>query len=75
MTGKIRDLTTDRNGKSILTLEINERQAAEVLYDELNLCEKCEISVKKWRDKRSNNANRYFWELTGKLAAKTGIPV
>lgn len=75
MTGRIRDLTTARNGNTILTLEINERAAAETLYDELNQCDKVEISVKKWRDKRSNDANRYFWELTGKLAAKTGIPV
>lgn len=75
MTGRIRDLTTDRYGRTVLTLEVNERAAAETLYDELNQCEKCEISVRKWRDKRSNDANRYFWELTGKLAAKTGIPV
>ena len=61
MTGRIKDLSVDRHGKTILTLEINERQAAETLYDELNLCEKCEISVKKWRGKRSNDANRYFW--------------
>ena len=75
MTGKIKELSVDRQGKTILTLEINERQAAETLYDELNQCEKCEISVKKWRGKRSNDANRYFWEMAGKLAAKTGIPV
>lgn len=75
MTGRIKDLSVDRQGKTILMLEINERQVAETLYDELNLCEKCEISVKKWRGKRSNDANRYFWEMAGKLAAKTGIPV
>lgn len=75
MTGRIRDLSVDRHGKVVLMLEINERQAAETLYDELNLCEKCEISVKKWRGKRSNDANRYFWEMAGKLAEKTGIPV
>ena len=75
MTGRIRDLSVDRHGKVVLMLEINERQAAETLYDELNLCEKCEISVQKWRGKRSNDANRYFWEMAGKLAEKTGIPV
>ena len=75
MTGRIKELSVDRRGKTILTLEINERQAAETLYDELNLCEKCEISVKKWRGKRANDANRDFWEMAGKLAAKTGIPV
>jgi hypothetical protein len=63
MTGRIKDLSVDRQGKTILMLEINERQAAETLYDELNLCEKCEISVKKWRGKRSLNANNYTWKL------------
>lgn len=73
MTGRIKDLTTDRHGKTILTLEINERQAAETLYDELCLCEKCEIAVKKWRKKRSLDSNSYFWVLCGELSAKIGI--
>ena len=49
MTGRIKDLSVDRHGKAILMLEINERSAAETLYDELNQCEKCEITVKKYR--------------------------
>lgn len=73
MTGTIRDLSTDRHGKTLLTLEINERQAAELLYDELNQCEKCEISVTKWKKKRSLDSNAYCWALIGKLSAKTGI--
>lgn len=73
MTGRIKDLSVDRHGKTILTLEINERQAAETLYDELNLCEKCEISVKKWRGKRSQDSNAYAWVLLGKLGAKLKI--
>lgn len=73
MTGKIRDMTTDRAGKTVLMLEINERQAAEAMYDELNLCEKLDISVKKHREKRSLDANAYCWVLLGKLAAKLNI--
>ena len=73
MTGRIRELSTARNGKTMLTLEINERAAAETLYDELNLCEKLDISVKKWRDKRSLDSNAYAWLLLGKLGAKIGI--
>ena len=26
------------------------------------------------KEKRSNNANRYYWELCGKLAQRTGLP-
>ncbi len=73
MTGRIRDLTTDRHGNAVLTLEINEREAAEMLYDELNQCEKCEISVKKFRKKRSLDANALAWVMLGKLSEKLHI--
>lgn len=73
MTGRIRDLTTDRHGKIVLTLEINERQAAEAMYDDLNLCEKVNISVKKYREKRSLDANAFCWVLLGKLSEKLAI--
>ena len=74
MTGRIRDLSVDRRGVTLLTLEVNERSAAETLYDELSQCEKCEITVKKWRDKRSLDSNSYFWKLCGELSAKLAIP-
>lgn len=34
----------------------------------------CNISIKTYREKRSLNANAYFWQLCGKLSEKTGIP-
>ena len=74
MTGRIRDLTTDRFGKTVLSLEINERGCAETIYDELNQCEKLDIDVKKFRKKRSLDANALAWVLMGKIAAKIGIP-
>lgn len=33
-----------------------------------------EITIDKVKQKRSNDANRYFWELVGKLSAKIGVP-
>ena len=33
-----------------------------------------ELSVSKAQKKRSNDANRYFWELVGKLSEKVGVP-
>jgi hypothetical protein len=31
--------------------------------------------IKEYREKRSLDANAYFWTITGKFAAKTGIPI
>lgn len=33
-----------------------------------------ELTIEKKSEKRSNDANRYFWELVGKLSAKLRIP-
>ena len=72
LTGKIVDMNLDfLTGKPKLTFEINEMQEAKVCYDELNNTEKLSIKISKYRKKRSNDANAYFWVLCGKLAAKT----
>ena len=68
MTGRIKDLVTDRFGKTLLTLEINERESAEVLYDELNQCEKLDIGIKKWRKKRSLDSNSLMWAACSAIA-------
>lgn len=33
-----------------------------------------ELTIDKVKQKRSNDANRYFWELVGQLSAKVNIP-
>lgn len=69
LTGTIKDLAVDfKTGKTILSLSVDEKQAAMACYDEL----KGPISVKisKYRDKRSKDANAYCWVLIGKLAEK-----
>lgn len=71
LSGKIKDCTLDfRNGNAILTLSINEKSHTLAMCDELRGCEKLSIEIDKYRDKRSNDANRYFWHLCGKLAEK-----
>lgn len=71
LTGKIADLSLDfRTGKAKLTLELNERQSAANMFDELNECEKLSIKISKHREKRSLDANAYCWVLLDKLAAK-----
>lgn len=71
LTGKILDMSLDFvTGKPKLTLEINEKQSAMNMFDELHEVEKLSIKVGKYRGKRSLDANAYFWLLCGKLAEK-----
>ena len=71
LSGTIKDLAPDiKTGKMVLSLVINEKQSAMNLYDELHEAEKLSIEIKKYRNKRSLEANRYFWHLCGELADK-----
>ena len=71
LTGKIDALNVDfATGKAKLTLAVNEKKAAMQLYDDLLKCEKLSIKISKYREKRSLDANAYFWVLADKLAAK-----
>lgn len=47
-----------------LTMYIGEMVKSGKIYD---------VEVKEHREKRSNDANAYFWQLLGKLSAKTHI--
>lgn len=72
LTGKINALNIEfATEKALLTLEINEKEDIKLGYDELHDVEKLSIEIKKYRKKRSLDANSYFWVLCGKLAAKT----
>lgn len=74
-TGKIVDMNNSYlTGKPKVTLELNEREAAGLLYDELHNEEKLTIKITKFREKRSLDANAYCWVLLGKLAAKLNRP-
>lgn len=71
LTGKINALNIDfLTGKTLLTLEVNEKEAVKQGYDELHDVEKLSIEIKKYRKKRSLNANNYCWLLCTKLAEK-----
>lgn len=73
LTGSIKDLTIDfKTGNAVLSLAVNEKQAAMACYDDL----KGQISVKigAYRPKRSKDANAYCWVLIGKLSEKLNIP-
>lgn len=71
MTGRILDTYIGfLTGKPTLTLEVNEKSEFTALVDELADKEKLSIEIKPYREKRSLDANAYFWVLCDKLAEK-----
>jgi len=66
-TGKIAGIGIDYNSqKFTLSLMANENIATE--YERLKECEKVRVTVKKYRNKRSMDANAYAWVLMQKIA-------
>ena len=73
LTGKITNFSLDyKTQKAILTFELNERNLATNMYDQLNLVDKLAITVGKYREKRSLDANAYAWCIIGKIADCVG---
>lgn len=65
MTGRLRDLYYDRDGRQVVVLEIREdmREAFDMLKDG-----EVAVDIRKQMKKRSLDANAYAWVLIGKLA-------
>jgi major membrane immunogen (membrane-anchored lipoprotein) len=71
VSGKIVGANTDyRTNKPTITFQINEKHDFEMIVDDLKDCEKLSIEVKQYREKRSLDANAYFFVLADKLAEK-----
>lgn len=70
MKGRITDLLVQMNGKQRLVLELDGDFRGE--YESLHSGD-VEITVKKYRQKRSLDANGYCWVLIDKIAAEIGI--
>lgn len=67
LTGRLKEPIIDYiTGRLTILFEPNEdfRQA----YEELKDCEKLSLEIKRYRRKRSLDANAYYWVLIGKLA-------
>lgn len=70
-TGKIVGATIDvKTYKPVLMLEVNERCDFERIMDELKDKDKLAIEIKQYRERRSLDANAYFWVLCDKLAER-----
>lgn len=70
MKARLHDLSFARDGGYLLTIATRENVG--VLYDELHETD-VDVTVKKHREKRSLDANAYFWVLVDRLAEKTRI--
>ena len=71
-TGKLKEPIIDYiTGRLTILFEPCEdfRQA----YDELRGCEKLSLEIKKYRRKRSLDANAYYWVLVTKLSGVVGM--
>ena len=71
MRARIVDLSLTLTGKQRLTLEIDGDFRAQA--DELKASD-VEVTVKRFREKRSLDANAYCWVLIDKLAARMHLP-
>lgn len=66
-TGKLQSVNRDwKSGKIIISFEVNEEPKDEINF--IASCEKLNISAKKFRQKRSLDANAYCWVLCTKIA-------
>lgn len=70
MKGRIIDFSMSFGGKQRITLELDTdfREGYEALKDAV-----VEIMIKKWRAKRSKDANAYFHVLVNQIAMARGI--
>ena len=67
---KIKDFAKSFHGDRVLSLDIlggmNEQELNDLIGRDLS------IDIKQWREKRSLDANAYFWTLVDTLAEKLG---
>lgn len=72
LTGKIVGVSFDYlSGKPIISFEVNEKQPALGMVDELKDKDKLAVKVGIFRNKRSLDANSYFHLLVNRIAAVT----
>lgn len=72
LTGEIKNLSKDyKTDKPILQLVLNERDCLLSLEQLKDI--KLSIQVKKWRKKRSINANNYFWKLLSEYSEEKNV--
>lgn len=73
---KLHDIVTSFDGNVRITLcaPLSAVKSAQILADEYKDKE-LSVEIKEYRQKRSLDANGYYWKMCSELAAKTHIPV
>ena len=56
-----------------MTLLFAPKEDTKQMYEELKDCEELSLEIKKYRERRSLNANSYFHVLVGKIAKKQHV--
>ena len=71
LTGRLNyNISFTAQGNPIITLELNERNPALKMVEELHGADKLSIKLDKYRQKRSLNANNYAWKLITEMGNK-----
>lgn len=74
LSGRLTNLTFSyQTGKPLITFEIEEKQSAMTMAENLLNGDKLAIKVAEFKKKRSLDANAYAWVLIGKIAEKTNV--
>ncbi len=68
---RIKDVSRSMSGECVVSIVIPP-SAASAAADYMG--KDLRVRVCEWKDKRSRDANAYFWELCGQLSAKLQIP-
>lgn len=74
LVGKINSVSFNRDGKTLITLEFNDKTSALAMADELYAADKLTVKIDKFKKKRSLDMNAYCWVLIGKIAQKMNVP-
>lgn len=70
LIARIKDIRYTLEGKLAITIESSETNADEVTA--LSQVDKLDVEIKRHREKRSLDANAYYWLLVGKIRNVTG---
>lgn len=68
--GKVSGIGRTLNGILTVTLESSQMDAADAI--KLSMKDQLDVEIKKYRKKRSLDANAYYWLLLGKIGRITG---
>ena len=68
LKGKINNISLNIDGQPILYLDIFDKRSLLAEYEPLMKEELLDIDIKKYRTKRSLNANNYMWSLINEMA-------